>query len=53
MYDRELLKRVSIAHEVYQLQFGKNQAITDFVKWMYKQYGIIEPVQTPLTTLKK
>lgn len=40
MNDKEWLTRVKIAYETYQ---EKDQIIEDFISWLYKQYGIIEP----------
>ena len=40
MTDKDWLDRVSIAYKAYPLP---NKEIEAFIKWMYKQYGIVMP----------
>ena len=48
--DKEWLGRVLLASEVYKTNITKynshRQEITDFVKWLYDQYGIVMPDST-------
>jgi hypothetical protein len=41
--DKEWLERVTIGYKVYQEQVEKSQSIEQFIEWLYKQYGIIQP----------
>jgi hypothetical protein len=43
MTDKDWLERVTIAYKVYSEQVGPTLDIENFVSWMYRQYGIIEP----------
>lgn len=43
MIDREWLERVTIAYKVYSEEVGPKLPIEDFISWLYKQYGIVEP----------
>ena len=43
MTDRDWLERVTIAYREYSRQVGPKLDIENFVSWMYRQYGIIEP----------
>ena len=40
MTDKDWLERVSIAYRAYPYP---NKDIERFVKWLYEQYGIVEP----------
>ena len=48
--DKDWLEKVLIASEVFKkdvTQYGSHrQEITEFVKWLYKQYGIVMPDNT-------
>lgn len=48
--DKEWLGRVLLASEVYKTNITKynshRQEITNFVKWLYDQYGIVMPDST-------
>jgi hypothetical protein len=41
--DKDWLKRVTIAYKEYSKQVGPKLDIENFVSWLYKQYGIVEP----------
>ena len=45
--DKDWLEKVLIASEVFKKDVTKygshRQEITDFVEWLYKQYGIVLP----------
>lgn len=43
MKDKDWLERVTIAYGVYQEQNGPKLDIEYFIKWLYKQYGIVQP----------
>ena len=43
MTDKDWLERVTIAYNVYSEQVGPNLPIENFIAWMYRQYGIIQP----------
>lgn len=43
MNDRQWLERVTIAYEAYKDQVGPSLPIENFIQWLYKQYGIIQP----------
>ena len=45
MIDKDWLARVSIAYKVYSAQVGPNLPIENFIAWMYRQYGIVEPTK--------
>lgn len=38
--DKEWLEKIQIAYRVYPNQ---SSDISDFISWLYRQYGIIEP----------
>jgi hypothetical protein len=40
MIDKDWLERVLIAYKVYPYP---NPQIESFIKWMYTQYGIVQP----------
>lgn len=40
MTDKDWLERVTIAYRVYSYP---NKDIENFIHWLYKQYGIVEP----------
>jgi hypothetical protein len=46
MIDKEWLERVSIAYAVYLEKVGPNLAIEQFIKWLYREYGIIQPPES-------
>lgn len=41
--DKEWLERIKIAYRVYPHQ---SKEIQDFISWIYRQYGIVEPKDT-------
>jgi hypothetical protein len=43
MKDKDWLERVTIAYKVYSDQVGLKLDVENFVAWLYRQYGIIEP----------
>lgn len=43
MNDKLWLERVTMALKEYEKQFGEQTQATDFVKWLYRQYGISIP----------
>jgi hypothetical protein len=43
MTDRDWLEKVTIAYIEYSKQVGPKLDIENFVSWMYRQYGIVEP----------
>lgn len=43
MIDKDWLERVTIAYKVYADQVGPNLSVENFISWLYKQYGIIQP----------
>lgn len=42
MIDKEWLERVTIAYKVYSKEVSPNLSVEQFIKWMYKQYGIVQ-----------
>ena len=40
MTDKDWLERVSVAYKAYLFP---NKEIEAFIKWMYEQYGIVQP----------
>ena len=40
MTDKDWLERVTIAYKAYQYP---SKEIEAFIKWMYDQYGIVQP----------
>jgi hypothetical protein len=46
MIDKEWLERVSIAYDVYSKQVGPNLPVENFIIWLYRQYGIVQPKLT-------
>jgi hypothetical protein len=40
MTDKDWLEKVTIAYREYQYP---NKDIENFIHWLYKQYGIVEP----------
>jgi hypothetical protein len=40
MNDKDWLERVSIAYRAYS---KPDQQISEFISWLYKQYGVIQP----------
>lgn len=43
--DKDWLERVTIAYRVYSDRVGPNLAIEAFVSWLYREYGIIQPLK--------
>ena len=43
MTDKDWLERVTIAYQEYTRTVGPNLNIEQFISWLYKQYGIVEP----------
>jgi hypothetical protein len=43
MIDKDWLEKVTIAYNAYTKEVGPNLSVENFIKWMYKQYGIIPP----------
>lgn len=43
MIDKDWLERVTIAYKVYAKDVSPNLAVEQFIEWMYKQYGIVQP----------
>lgn len=43
MIDKDWLERVTIAYAEYQRQMGTSIPVENFISWMYRQYGIVEP----------
>jgi len=43
MTDKDWLERVTIEYKVYSKEVGPDLSIENFLSWLYKQYGIIEP----------
>jgi hypothetical protein len=41
--DKDWLAKVTIAYKEYSKQIGPKLDIENFVSWLYKQYGIVEP----------
>ena len=42
MIDKEWLEKISTAYSVYPYP---NKEAERFIQWLYKQYGIVEPVK--------
>lgn len=45
MIDKDWLEKVTIAYAEYKNRVGPNLPIENFIAWMYKQYGIVEPAK--------
>ena len=43
MLDKAWLERVSIAYKAYVKEVGPSLPIENFITWLYKQYGIVQP----------
>lgn len=43
MNDKQWLERVTIAYKEYQKQARPSLDVENFITWLYKQYGIVEP----------
>jgi hypothetical protein len=41
--DKDWLEKVTVAYKVYSDQVGPKLDIENFVAWLYRQYGIVEP----------
>ena len=41
--DKDWLERVTIAYKEYSKQVRLNPPIENFIAWLYKQYGIVQP----------
>ena len=42
MIDKKWLEKISIAYNVYPYPSKETER---FIQWLYKQYGIVEPVK--------
>lgn len=42
MNDKDWLERVSIAFKVYEEYGGPQPIVSEFIKWLYAQYGIVQ-----------
>ena len=40
MLDKDWLERIQLAYKVYPYP---NKDIESFIKWLYEQYGIVQP----------
>jgi hypothetical protein len=45
MNDKQWLERVTIAYKIYSQQVGSSLPVENFITWLYKQYGIVEPLK--------
>jgi hypothetical protein len=45
MTDKEWLEKISIAYRAYQTQVSPSLPVENFISWLYKQYGIIQPAK--------
>jgi hypothetical protein len=43
MIDKDWLERVTIAYKVYSGKVGPKLEIENFIAWLYRQYGIVNP----------
>jgi hypothetical protein len=43
MIDKDWLNKLTVAYRVYAEQQGEDPAVSAFISWLYKQYGIIQP----------
>ena len=43
MIDKEWLERVTIAYTEYSKVVSPNLSVEQFIEWLYKQYGIVQP----------
>jgi hypothetical protein len=44
MNDSQWLDRVELASRIYQSRVAQDQqSVQDFVKWLYREYGIVMP----------
>ena len=43
MINKEWLERVTIAYKVYAKEVSPNLSVEQFINWLYKQHGIIQP----------
>jgi hypothetical protein len=43
MTDKDWLEKVTIAYQEYSKQVGPKLDIENFISWLYRQYGIVEP----------
>jgi hypothetical protein len=43
MNDRDWLDKVYRAFTVYEHAHGERPEISEFIKWLYKEYGIVYP----------
>jgi len=41
--DRDWLNKVTVAYDAYKYQIGPALPIENFIAWLYKQYGIVQP----------
>jgi len=45
MNDRDWLDKVYRAFTVYENTHGERPEISEFIKWLYKEYGIVYPTE--------
>jgi hypothetical protein len=45
MNDRDWLDKVYRAFTVYEDTHGERPEILEFIKWLYKEYGIVHPAE--------
>jgi hypothetical protein len=43
MTDKDWLEKVTVAYKEYAKQVGPSLPIENFIAWLYRQYGIIQP----------
>ena len=41
--DKDWLNKVTIAYAAYKDQVSPSLPIENFIEWLYKQYGIVQP----------
>lgn len=41
--DKQWLDKVNHAYKVYENQYGKQSNVEEFITWLYKQYGYVQP----------
>lgn len=42
-FEKEFLQRIKLAYEVYSKNVRPDLNIENFITWLYKEYGFIEP----------
>ena len=43
MTDKDWLEKVTVAYKEYSKQVGPSLPIENFIAWLYRQYGIVQP----------